>query len=98
MNQLTYEVNEEIDGFRWYVKDATGEIVDSWARDLRYDEQAERMVGARTFRTEQAALEHIAAEYPDAVDFHRYLSPERDAEIQAWADQVNAAAASAEEG
>jgi hypothetical protein len=57
--------------FYWFVKDADGEIVDSWNRDLRYDDDKERMVGSRSFPTEDAARAFLAEAHPGAVDFHK---------------------------
>lgn len=83
---MLYEVFEMFTDkreFWWAVFAADGTVVDSWSRDLHYDDEAERMVGSRAFPTEEAFREWVAQEYPDAVDRHRYVSPERNAELAA---------------
>lgn len=69
----TFEVFEMLTKrreFWWYVKDADGEIVDSWNRDVRYDEKAQEMRGSRAFASEDEARTFFASEYPTAVDVH----------------------------
>lgn len=69
----TFEVFEmNSHEFWWYLKDADGKIVDSWNAELRYDEEAERMIGSRAFRTDELARAWFAEAHPTATDFHSY--------------------------
>lgn len=68
----TFEVFQVDSKFQWFVKDKDGNIVDAWNDSLKYDDKLERVVGAKSFNTEDEAVEYFAAEHPHAVNFHTY--------------------------
>lgn len=59
----TFEMNIGRTVFYWYVKDAEGNIIDSWSR----------LKEPRYFASEAEARAWFATEHPTASDLHTYV-------------------------